>query len=264
MCVCVCVCVCVDQHLLGGRKKTENKLPDSINSLVSGGAAVPFTDGCPYAAWGGDGGVARGDCPSVRGMPKAAETLLNRLPSRSELQLTLYPTAEAAKLFKIPVLRETRSSTHPVDFETKKCSGIEQRGVQELLCLLELGQSQRVRGPSRCPTGERAFRKLCSARQRARLYGTPRPPRCDRPPAEVISKNSSESRPHFCNPLAQRARSSPCSLVAGARAAKNSFSRPTAKKKKKKVFTGLWPPHSCCCWRDAGADPGPASAVSLL
>ena len=240
----MCVCVCVDHPLLGGRKKTENKLPDSINSLVSGGAAVPFTDGCPYAAWGGDGGVARGDCPSVRGMPKAAETLLNRLPSRSELQLTLYPTAEAAKLFKIPVLRETRSSTHPVDFETKKCSGIEQRGVQELLCLLELGQSQLVRGPSRCPTGERAFRKLCSARQRARLYGTPRPPRCDRPPAEVISKNSSESRPHFCNPLAQRARSSPCSLVAGARAAKNSFSRPTAKKKKKKKFSRVSGPRT--------------------
>ena len=101
--VCVCVCVCVDHPLLGGRKKTENKLPDSINSLVSGGAAVPFTDGCPYVAWGGDGGVARGDCPSVRGMPKAAETLPNCLPSRSELQLTLHPTAEAAKLFKIPV-----------------------------------------------------------------------------------------------------------------------------------------------------------------
>ena len=89
-----------------------------------------------------------------------------------------------------------------------------------------------MRGPSRSPTGERAFRKLCSARQRARLYGTPRPPRCDRPPTEVVSKNSSESRQHFCNPLAQRARSSPCSHVAGARAAKNSFSRPTAKKKK--------------------------------
>ena len=98
-----------------------------------------------------------------------------------------------------------------------------------------------MRGPSRCPTGERAFRKLCSARQRARLYGTPRPPRCDRPPAEVISKNSSESRPHFCNPLAQRARSSPCSLVAGARAAKNSFSRPTAKKKKKSFHGSLAP-----------------------
>lgn len=49
----------------------------------------------------------------------------------------------------------------------------------------------------------------------------------------MVSKNSCESRPHFCNPLAQRARSSPCSHVAGARAARNSFSRPAAKKKKK-------------------------------
>lgn len=48
-----------DHPLFGGRKKTQSKLRGSINSPVSGGAAVHFTYGNPYAAWGGDGGVAR-------------------------------------------------------------------------------------------------------------------------------------------------------------------------------------------------------------
>lgn len=56
--------VCEDHPLLGGRKKAESKFPGSINSRVSGGAAVHFTYGYPYAAWGGME-VWHGDCPSV-------------------------------------------------------------------------------------------------------------------------------------------------------------------------------------------------------
>lgn len=67
--------VCEDHPLLGGRKKTESKLPGSINSRVSGGAAVHFTYGYPYAAWGGDGGVARELSLCLAGMQKGAETL---------------------------------------------------------------------------------------------------------------------------------------------------------------------------------------------
>lgn len=95
--------VCEDHPLLGGRKKTESKLPGSINSRVSGGAAVHFTYGYPYAAWGGDGGVARGLSLCLAGMQKGAETL----PIFFSKVLTAanpYPHSIGNKAFAIPIL----------------------------------------------------------------------------------------------------------------------------------------------------------------
>lgn len=53
----------------------QSKLLGSINSQVSGGAAVHFPYGYPYASWGRDGGVARELSLCLAGTQKGAETL---------------------------------------------------------------------------------------------------------------------------------------------------------------------------------------------
>lgn len=81
-------CVIIPYWAAGERQGVNS--PGSINSRLSGGAAIQFTYGYPYAAWGRDEGVARGLSLCLSGMQKkGAETL----PQRSELQLTPAPTA---------------------------------------------------------------------------------------------------------------------------------------------------------------------------